>query len=600
MRLLRGLRRAVGRALIVLDEQLDRRAVELGDGHLGGVLQRGAGPPALPAAVSGRIRATRTLPGFARDARRGGGGGSVAAQRARPGRCCRRRGAGPSGRGGEAPQEARAAVRHRRDRARLRSRIATSSAAAPARAGPILPASERRSALCAQTVRPKLNDLCTFAKPEPCHGAGDGNQRMSTGETRRPRAARGGGAPSALHRVRHAGRGDAAGAGPARRGDADRQSRRRVPARARRRWPPPTPSWPRTRGSPRRCSPITASPRRSSPITSTMPRRCGPKVLARLRGRRGAGAGLGCRHAAGLRPRLQAGRAAAAAGCRSTPCPAPRPCWRRWSSPACRRTASSSRASCRPSRAARRERLAALSAVPGTLVFFESPAPRRRDAGRRRRRAGRPAGRRRARTHQVLRDRAPRHAADAGGGLCRRARRPRARSSCWSARPAPGAAGRRRRCRARRGAAPAARHAVGEGRRRRGRRRRPGLPRKRVYARAVAIVRERVSARRAPASGARRCGGAAAGRDRSRPLLLRVRATRSLRATTRGRAARSTSWSVRGATRRLRRGEGARRPGCRGSGPSAPEKQRRIARAVAPLGRPQSLGGLAARCAATR
>ena len=65
---------------------------------------------------------------------------------------------------------------------------------------------------------------------------------------------------------------------------------------------------------------------------------------------------------------------------------------RRSSFRACRPTASSSRASCRPKSAARRTRLAALAAIPGTLVLFELPAPPARDA-RRRRRGARASGR---------------------------------------------------------------------------------------------------------------------------------------------------------------------------------------------------------------
>ena len=71
-----------------------------------------------------------------------------------------------------------------------------------------------------------------------------------------------------LHRLRPRGRGRAAGAGPLRGGDADRQPAATSRSGRSRCSPPPTRCWPRTRGSRRRCSPITASRRRSSPITS--------------------------------------------------------------------------------------------------------------------------------------------------------------------------------------------------------------------------------------------------------------------------------------------------------------------------------------------
>ena len=66
-------------------------------------------------------------------------------------------------------------------------------------------------------------------------------------------------------------RGRRARARPLCRGDADRQSRRRLAARARRLWRRPTRSSPRTRASPAACSTATTSPRRSSPTTSTTP-----------------------------------------------------------------------------------------------------------------------------------------------------------------------------------------------------------------------------------------------------------------------------------------------------------------------------------------
>ena len=62
-----------------------------------------------------------------------------------------------------------------------------------------------------------------------------------------------------------------------------------------------------TPGPRRRCWRITVSRRRSMPITSTMPSRCGQDPEQAARGRQ-ARPDLGCRHAAGLRPRLQARR----------------------------------------------------------------------------------------------------------------------------------------------------------------------------------------------------------------------------------------------------------------------------------------------------
>ena len=72
-----------------------------------------------------------------------------------------------------------------------------------------------------------------------------------------------------------------------------------------------------------------------------------------------------------------------------------------------------------PKSAARRAANRELAAIPGTLVFFESPQPRRRMLEGPRRSARAPRGGAGARTHQNFRDGAARHAA----GTRRRLRR---------------------------------------------------------------------------------------------------------------------------------------------------------------------------------
>ena len=132
-----------------------------------------------------------------------------------------------------------------------------------------------------------LNHLFTFCEPRTPvpWSAGRGNRAMSYRNTRG--AARRAGVLPAVCR-RSSPRWKSARK-PRRSGPACTSSPRRSAISAifrcarSARWPPPTRSWPRIRASPRRCWRTTASPRRSSPITSTMPRRCGPRVLARLR-----------------------------------------------------------------------------------------------------------------------------------------------------------------------------------------------------------------------------------------------------------------------------------------------------------------------------
>ena len=107
----------------------------------------------------------------------------------------------------------------------------------------------------------------------------------------------------------------------------------------------------------------------------------------------GAGAGLGCRHAAGLGPGLQArpgGDRGRAAG---DPDPRPfRGADRARRRRACRPTASSSRASCRRRAPRGATRLAAIGRHPRHADAVRGAAPPARDAGRRRRVLGeRPA-----------------------------------------------------------------------------------------------------------------------------------------------------------------------------------------------------------------
>ena len=105
------------------------------------------------------------------------------------------------------------------------------------------------------------------------------------------------------------------------------------------------------------------------------------------RRRRSGRARLRRRHAADFRSGLQA-RARGLRGrpSRSARCPAPPRRSRRWPSPDCRPTGSSSRASCRPKDGQRRTRIAELAAHPGDAdPVRKRPAhrPHARRAGRR-------------------------------------------------------------------------------------------------------------------------------------------------------------------------------------------------------------------------
>ena len=144
-----------------------------------------------------------------------------------------------------------------------------------------------------------------------------------------------------------------------------------------------------------------------------------PKLLARLAGGRRRRAGFGCRNAAHLRPRLQAGARSAArrviASPRARRVVGAR---RHWSSRACRPTVFSSRDFCRPKQAARRDAHRELARIPATLVLFESGPRARRRARRSRRRLGRARSRDLPRTDQASRGSPPRHACCARRALC--------------------------------------------------------------------------------------------------------------------------------------------------------------------------------------
>ena len=128
-----------------------------------------------------------------------------------------------------------------------------------------------------------------------------------------------------------------------------------------------------TPGHPRAARPLRHQPRRSSPITSTMPPSSGRSFSPRS-------------------PRARAWRWSATPARRSSPTPAtgwwsrrPRPATRSSRSPAPRRCSPALVVAglptdaflfagfLPPKEAARRKRLAALAAVPATLVFYESP-----------------------------------------------------------------------------------------------------------------------------------------------------------------------------------------------------------------------------------
>ncbi len=322
-----------------------------------------------------------------------------------------------------------------------------------------------------------------------------------------------------------------------------------------------------------------------------------PRILARLAARRSAGADLGRRHAADLRPRLQAGGRGRGGGNRADE--RPRPFGGAGGADAarrCRPTGSSSKASCRP----RRRRGASAStpwrAIPATLLFYEAPgrlaaalADLAAELGPRPRRG-------RARTDQALRGNAPRNAWPSSPRITPPKGAPKGEIVIVVGPPQAARAARRGRARSRdrRGA----RRPLGQGRRRRGRRaNRPAAP---------AGLRARAAARRRAALMAKR---PAAARRRAHLFGLRAEAIAALLLRLKGYRILARRFAVsggeidlvvqRGRDDRLRRGQGARRsrrrPRARSARPSAgafPAPRGSGSRATP--------GRRARRCAATR
>ncbi len=250
-----------------------------------------------------------------------------------------------------------------------------------------------------------------------------------------------------------------------------------------------------------------------------------------------------------------------------------------------------------PKSEARRARLNALAAHPRDAGVLRGAAAASREPRRSRRGTGRPAGHRRARTHQTSRGNAPRRLADARRRITPEAKRARARSSSSSGRrreqPATmcstSTARSRRRCNSHTtkdaAAAVAARH-------------RPAAPRH---------LRPRAEPRAATA----RDGASRRGAERSARLRLRARGGMVARPWLGRKGYRILAARIHHQRRRDRSHRSARRDHrlCRGEGARQDRARRdrdrqrkigRVARAARRLGVAQPLGGGLPLCAATR
>ena len=299
-----------------------------------------------------------------------------------------------------------------------------------------------------------------------------------------------------------------------------------------------------------------------------------PRALQAHRRRAGAGAHLRRRHAAHFRSRLSSW----------SPRRSPRACGHdragrrprrspRSASPACRPTASFSKVFCRPDSAARRERINALAAVPGTLVFYEAPSRLAETLADLAHELGpRPAAV--ARELTKLHEEVRRGALDALAAEYRRAARRRgARSSIVVGPPQRARSGRRRR--ARRGDRRRARQALGQGRGRGGRRQARPAATRGLCARARARGRAAGEGARRPSATERRRGAHLFGlkAESIAALLLRLKGYSILaRRYSSSPAARSTS----------SRGGAARSPSSRSR--RAPTSSRRRSRSAQPNG----------------